>query len=744
MTRRDRQRRRRRGHPVRRVLLGTMLVLFSGMALAAVAAVGWVVSVADSAPNIGQLKPRDPGQISEVFAADGSLLGYLSSQVLRSYVPASQVPNPLRQATVAIEDRRFWQHGGVDYQGLVRAGVSDLFGGGDGLQGGSTLTMQLVNNIYLPYKIAEHHNFRYKIIQAKLANELADRHSKSWILNQYLNDVDYGNVGGQEAIGVGAASRVFFDRPVGQLNLAQIALLAGLPQAPSQYNPFNAPGLARARRSEVLAAMVTSHYITPAQAATANAAPLQVVPNNTYGSVRQPYVFDYVKRALIQRFGQEVVDRGGLRVYTTIDLNKQQQALIALRTHEGYPGSPAAALVSIDPTNGHILAMQNSLPYSVNQQFNYAADAQRQTGSSFKVFVLMTLIKDYDGNPYASYYDSHFLAPGWLPGYPTYSVHTAEMSYQGTISVADATTVSDNTVFAQLGVDLGMDKVDQTAHEMGITSPLFGYPSEAIGGLHIGVSPLQMADAYATLANGGLHYAPTIINKVMFPDGSVTNLGTPTPTRVFTPGQAYEGTKVLESVVTNGTGTAANYGCPAAGKTGTTSNFTDAWFVGYTPKYSTAVWVGYPHDTASMYNGFGGTLAAPIWHDYMVAASAGYCSDFTAPLVPWTGAAYIGGHSSIGYTVTPSTVPTTPSTTSTTTTTTTTTPATPTSPTSPGTTPPLTGGAGAGGSGGSGTGAGGNSGAGASGNNGNGFGNNNGNGGGGNSGAGVGRAGGTG
>jgi penicillin-binding protein 1A len=702
MTRRVRKRRRRsqRGHPVRRVTLTLVMVFGCGAVLAAIAAVGWVVSVADSAPNINQLKPRNPGQISEVYASNGSLLGYISSQVLRTYVPGGQIPRQMRQATVAIEDRRFWQHGGVDYLGLLRAGIRDLFGGGSGVQGGSTLTMQLVNNIYLPYRIAVHHNFRYKIVQAKLANELASRHSKDWILTQYLNDVDYGNVGGQEAIGVGAASRVFFNKPVSQLDLAQVALLAGLPQAPSDYNPFQAPALARTRRAEVLAAMVSSRYITRAQANLANAEPLQVVRNDTYQSVQQPYVFDYVKQQLIQRLGESVVDQGGLKVYTTIDLHKQQQALTALRTHEGYPGSPAAALVSIDPTDGHILAMQNSLPYSATQQFNYAAQAQRQTGSAFKVFVLMTLIKDYDGDPYQTYYNSHFLAPGWLPGYPSYSVHTAEMSYQGTISVADATTVSDNTVFAQLGVDLGMDKVDQTAHEMGITSPLFGYPSEAIGGLHIGVSPLQMADAYATLANGGLHYPPTIISKVVFPNGSVAKLGTSTPTRVFTPGQAYAGTKVLESVVTNGTGTAANYGCPAAGKTGTTSSFTDAWFVGYTPKYSSAVWVGYPHDTASMYNGFGGTLAAPIWHDYMFAASAGYCGDFLAPAVPWSGTSYAGAHSSAGgYTSTNpylTTTTTTPTSTSTTTTPTTTTPATTNTVPSPATTP-LTGGAGAGG-----------------------------------------------
>ena len=267
--------------------------------------------------------------------------------------------------------------------------------------------------------------------------------------------------------------------------------------------------------------------------------------------------------------------------------------------------------------------MANSSTYGTGPgetTFDYATNAERQTGSAFKTFALMTLIHDQDGDPNQTYYDSHFLAPGWLPGYPTFSVHTSEETYQGEISVAHATTVSDNTVFAQLGVDLGMQNVDATAHAMGITAPLFGYPSEAIGGLRIGVSPLQMADAYATLANGGSHIPPTIIAKVVLPTGKTINLGNPTPhPDLLSQGEAYAGTQVLSTVVTSGTGTAANYGCPAAGKTGTTSNYTDAWFVGYTPELSTAVWVGYPNATTSMTDvnslgpGFGGTLAAPIW-----------------------------------------------------------------------------------------------------------------------------------
>jgi penicillin-binding protein 1A len=623
------------------MLLLALLVSVCGAGLGVLAAIGWVVAVADSAPNIDQLTPRNPGQLSEVYAANGELLGYISSDILRTVVPRKSQPKLLRQATVAIEDRRFWQHGGVDYQGIIRAGLRDLFDGGNSVQGGSTLTMQLVNNVYLPETINDHHDIRYKIIQAKLANELEARESKASILTQYLNDVDYGTIGGQTAIGVGAASQLYFDKPVDRLDLAQIALLAGLPQAPSQYNPFNAPGLAEQRRSEVLAAMVQSHYISQDQANTADFAPLGLHANNTYQRVTEPYVFQYVKQQLIKQFGAKMVERGGMKVYTTIDLPDQALARQAILSHEGGPGQPAAALVSINPSNGNILAMAQSSTYS-ETNFDYATQSQRQTGSSFKPFVLMTLIHDANGDPNETYVDSHFLAPGWLPSYPTYSVHTAEMSYQGVINVTKAMTDSDNTVFAQLGVDLGMTKVDAMAHAMGITSPLFGYPAEAIGGLKIGVSPLQMSDAYATISNGGMHYAPTAIARVVLANGKSVDLGNPVGKSVFTPGEAYVADQVLKTVITAGTGTAADYGCPAAGKTGTTSNFTDAWFVGYTPELSTAVWVGYPNATTSMANGFGGTLAAPIWHDYMKAASAGYCGDFPVPAVQWHGKPYYG------------------------------------------------------------------------------------------------------
>ena len=263
--------------------------------------------------------------------------------------------------------------------------------------------------------------------------------------------------------------------------------------------------------------MVQSHYITQAQADAADAAPLEVHRNDHFTVRQQPYVFDYVKDQLIQRFGLKTVERGGLKVYTTIDLKRQAEARQAILNNEGQPGDPAAALVSIDPHNGHILAMATTSNYA-QTNFDYAWQAHRQTGSAFKVFALMTLIHDYHGDPNQTFYTSKELLPGWLTGYPDYHVQTSEKSYQGTISITKATTVSDNTVFAQLGQDLGMAKVSAIAHAMGITSPLTNFPSEVLGA--VAVSPLEMADAYATIASGGVHHDATAISKVVFPDGS--------------------------------------------------------------------------------------------------------------------------------------------------------------------------------------------------------------------------------
>jgi penicillin-binding protein 1A len=627
----------------------TGILTICAVAIAALLAVGWVVAVADSAPNLSQLPARYTNPPTEIFASDGSLLGYVHTRNIFDYVPPNRIPTRLKLATIAIEDRRFYQHGALDYQGILRAGVKDLLGQGNSLQGASTLTQQLVNQVYLPEKYHLHRDLKYKIIQAKLAEQLEAKHSKTWILNAYLNDVSYGTTNGEEAVGVGAAALMFFNRPVWKLNLAQMSLLAGLPQSPTVYNPTLDPKLAKERRNAVLQAMVQSHYITQGLANAVMKQPLQIHPNARFIQHSQPYIFDYIESQLDQKFGAKTVATGGLKVYTTIDLQRQQEAETAIHAYDGGPvldAQPAAALASVDPSNGHILAIASSATYD-QTKFDFPVQAERQTGSAFKVFALMTLIHDYDGDPSQTYYTSKFLPVGWNPLDPTWSVHTAEQSYEGSINVAHATTVSDNTVFAQLAEDLGYDKLDATAHAMGITSPLNAFPSEVIGGLKNCCTMLEMADAYATLANGGSHVPPTILSKVVFPSGKVVNLGDPPKTRVFTDGEAYEADTILKTVITSGTGTNANYGCPAAGKTGTAQNQDNAWFVGYTPKLSTAVWVGYPQGNIPMgSNGFGGTLAAPIWRSYMVKASDGYCGDFPPPATSWSGTAFSGPHSS--------------------------------------------------------------------------------------------------
>jgi penicillin-binding protein 1A len=645
----------------------TGVLVVCAVTVGALAIAGWVVNVAQSAPNLSSLHPHVPQSPSQVFAADGSSLGYIWAPSVHTPIAGDQIPSRVKEATIAIEDRRFYQHGALDYQGIVRAAIKDAVKGGNGLQGASTLTMQLVDNTYLPNRYKSHHDLKYKIVQAKLAEQLEGRHSKNWILNSYLNDVPYGTVGGQTAYGVGAASMMFFDKPVQKLTLAQAALLAGLPQAPSEYNPFLDRRAARRRRSEVLQSMVTAGDITQTQANNAARKPLEVKPDASLQQKRFPYVFDFIQQQLARDLCPKTpnkcprLQQGGLKVYTTIDLRKQALALQSIQDHEsllaaqGGPGPAGAALASVNASNGHILAIASSGSYS-QTKFDYATQAHRQPGSAFKTFALMTLIHDDHGDPNSTYYTSKPLVAGWLSSDPTWSVHTAEDSYQGTINITKATILSDNTVFVQLAADLGWDKLDQTAHSMGVTSQLDANPAEVIGGLRIGVTPLEMADAYATLANGGSHVPATIINKVVFPDGSSDDFGNPKPTTVFPYDEAYEGTSVLKQVVTSGTGTPANYGCPVAGKTGTANNLENAWFVGYSPRMSTAVWVGYPQGNLPMANGFGGALAAPIWHQYMQSASSGYCGNWTPPTTPFQGTAFFGPFADSGA---PSTVPNT-------------------------------------------------------------------------------------
>jgi penicillin-binding protein 1A len=647
MTHRQRQARRRRhkARPRNWFLLGLAILLSVGI-IGGLSVVGYILAIASSAPNIDELKPIDKGSTSKIYAADGHLLGYVQSDQIRTPVAWRDMPPILRNATVAIEDQRFYHHGGVDYESIVRAAIRDITSGKK-LQGGSTITQQLVRNLYIR---SPKRDLKRKIREAKMASELEQKHSKQWVLKQYLNDVPYGTVGGRSAIGVEAASQVYFNKHVQDLTLDEAALLAGLPQAPSDYSPFTNPGAALGRRNEVLQRMFKNKYISRQQMLSAEQKPLGLHPGDRYLKRHEPYFFDYVQDELIQRYGANVFRQGGLRVYTTIEPKLQDAARAAIAGQLNLPTDPSSAIVTIDPSNGHILTMASSGTYK-GRQFNLAAQGHRQPGSSFKTFVLTTAIKE-GVNPNSTYYVSKPLNLN-DPKYGPWQVKTFGNDYLGRVNLVQATLHSDNTVYAQLDLDVGPDKVAQTAKSMGITTHLNGYPAEGLGGLRLGVSPLEMADAYATLASGGIHHKPVAITKVVFPDGKVDNIGRNPGNRVLTDGQAYEVTKILHENVLGGTGTHANIGCPAAGKTGTTDNFNDAWFVGYTPKLATATWVGYPNALIQMTNVHGisvqgGSFPAQIWHDYMMVAHGSFCGDFPPPTTPVVWAPFYGHYATTG------------------------------------------------------------------------------------------------
>jgi penicillin-binding protein 1A len=629
MTQRNRRRQRRRGG-VRGKLLAAVLGAVVVVGIAFFAITSWVFGIADKAPPLSSCKPIGRSTNTTLYAADGSKLGVVRSEEARAPVPISRVPKDLQRATVAIEDQRFYEHGGVDPTGILRAAVKDLEAG-EPAEGGSTITQQLVRNLCIRHPAR---NIERKIIEAKLAIEYAEQHSKREILGQYLNTASYGTIEGSTAVGVEAASRIFFSEPVWKLTLEQEALLAGLPQAPSEYNPILHPGPARVRRNEVLAKMASLGYVSRARALAAKQRGLELHFSQGFFRHRQPYFFAYVEHRLIAKYGANAVRKGGLKVYTTIDPTLQQVGLDAMHSTLPFSTDPASALVSIDPRNGDIRAMVNSTGYA-QSQFNLAAQGHRQPGSTFKAFVLTTAIKQ-GIDPYSTYYVSKPLDLN-LPRWGHWEVHTADEGYQGRINLQQATVTSDNTVFAQLDLDVGPGNVAATAKSMGITSPLEGIPAEGIGGLHIGVSPLELSDAYATLAAGGVRHNPVAISRVVFPGGQVDRPEAADPRRVISRAVAYQVTRLLHDNITEGTGTAAYTGCPGqAGKTGTTDRETDAWFAGFQPNLTSVVWVGYPQSNAIEMTDvhgitvFGGTFPAEIWNSLYSEAGVP-CVEYTAP-----------------------------------------------------------------------------------------------------------------
>jgi penicillin-binding protein 1A len=629
MATRVRRRRRKPHHPIWHKVAIPLGVLAALVMIAGGIGAAWALSVYNSAPPLESLKPVQKGRSSAIYAADGSLIGFIRSENVRQPLPEKSLPQVLKDATVAIEDKNFYEHGALDYEGIVRAALKDIEAGAP-VQGASTITQQLVRNLYISNP---ENTIERKLKEAKLAVEFDDKHSKEWILKEYLNTAPYGTVEGQTAVGVEAAAQTYFSKPAKELNLTEAAMIAGLPQAPSEYNPFLDPKAALKRRNEVLAAMADEGYITQEEYREASTRGLGTDPGEKYQKIKDPFLFDLVQSELIERYGINTVRNGGLKAYTTIDPDLQQKAEEAVEgsCYVCYPeGGPAAGLASVDPETGAIVALAATEGYEDEAQFNYAWQAHRQPGSSYKTIVLAAAVKE-GVDPGSTYYSGSSPMTLEIPGGGTWTVNNSEGHGAGTMNLESATWDSVNVVYAQLDLDVGPEDVTKMARELGIKAPLQSVPAEGIGGLGIGVTPLEMANAYATIANGGVHHDATAVSRVVFPDDKVDNFEKDPGKRVLTEGQAYEVTRILEGVITQGTGAGyTSMGCSdAAGKTGTSEELSDAWFVGYTPLFSTAVWVGHP--TSREYTGYGGPTAGPIWSSFMSSAHEGECPEFEVP-----------------------------------------------------------------------------------------------------------------
>jgi len=586
-------------------------------------------AISAGAPKLEDQKTVVLAETSSIYAADGTLLAYLHGTENRTIIGGERIPQVVKDAIVAIEDERFYQHRGVDFQGILRALKSDLEAGRM-VEGASTITQQLVGNLYLDRR---NKSIDRKFQEAALAWQLETKMSKDEILDQYLNTVYFGS----NAYGVQTAARTYFDKDPKDLTVADAALLAGLPQAPTAYSPRQHPEAARGRRNIVLAKMYSNGFINYDQYSEAAVSSLGLAPSSPYTKVQEPYIVAYVRKQLIDMFGEDKVFKGGLTVETTIEPKYQLWASEAIADTLDERGDPSGALVAIETRTGHIKAMVGGTDYD-SSKFNLAAQGRRQPGSSFKTFVLAAAVEE-GIDPYSTYYESMPLSID-LPGSrKPWEVATYGHNYYGASSVVQATLRSDNTVYAQMALDVTPERIVDIAHRMGVTSHLDPNPAMALGGLKYGVSPLEMASAYGTLANEGRHVKPTAILRVKDSSGKVIWEAEPKETQAISAGVAYVVSRILEMNVQSGTGTRARLSVPVAGKTGTAQNYQDAWFCGFTRSLSTAVWVGHPEAQIEMRDVHGirvtgGSFPAEIWAKFMRKAIPGYkVEEFLRPAV---------------------------------------------------------------------------------------------------------------
>lgn len=595
-------------------------LLFSAFAMVALAT--------QDMPDITDPKFQTRAQTTKIYDRDGALITDFYVEQNRILVPLDKISKHLQNAVISIEDQRFYKHEGVDWKAIARALVADVQKGSV-VQGGSTLTQQLVKNTLLTNETS----MRRKIREAALAFQVEAKYSKEDILQSYLNTIYFG----QSAYGAETAAETYFGKSAADLTVAEGALLAAVIRLPNVYDPYKNPVDAKTRRDLVIGTMLKQDLITKEEAKEAQASPIALHPPKQQ-NYPYPYFVEYVKQLMLtdSTFGSTVSEResklfkGGLRIYTTIDPKMQGYAEDAVWSTLNRPEDPAGSLVSIEPSTGYIRAMVGGKDWQT-QKFNYAVQALRQPGSAFKPFVLAAALEN--GISISKNYNAAntvIALPGddWVVG---------GSGRGGTVNLRDATINSINPVFARLIMDVGPTKVVELVKKMGISSRVEAFPAIALGGLGEGVTPLEMATAYTTFANNGQHPAPIAITKVTDSSGKVLKENRVQMKPAMSPVTAYLVTDALKGVIQAGTGRAANIGRPAAGKTGTTEKNSDAWFVGFTPALSTAVWIGHPDGRRPMTSVHGvlvqgGNIPSQIWRSFMARALEGIpATDFARP-----------------------------------------------------------------------------------------------------------------
>lgn len=605
--------------PMRRFLWIVGILVFL---IIAGAGCGFIGATMSDLPEVANVKPAASSQIYDVH---GNLITTVHATENRLPVKLSQVPKDLQNAFIATEDNRFYSHHGVDPIGIMRAIWVNI--AHDGVaEGGSTITQQLARNAFL----TQDRTLKRKIMEAMLAIRIEQYYTKQEILEMYLNQIYFG----QGAYGVQAAAHVYFSKNVQDLDLAQSAMLAGLPQSPNYYSPLTNYKAGKARQAVVLGQMVKYDYIDQATADKAKDEDLGLREKSeaAHSDNNASYFIDYVISEIAEKYGDDAVYKDGLKIYTTIDMKAQDAAVQAMHnlpnfyTDDKGLTQPQGALIAINPHNGYIVAMVGGRG---DDSFNRAVLAERQPGSAFKPFVYLSAIQD-GMTPGTVMDDKKIEFNGWSP-------KNYEGTYSGQMTLHYALQHSVNTIAVQLADAVGMRKVLNLASSLGITTlddSKDNNLAAALGGLTNGVKPIDMAVAYGTLANGGVKVKPVAITKIVDRNGQVVEENSTEEQRVVDPKYAYVITNMLESVMSGGTGGGASIGRPAAGKTGTTDESKDAWFVGYTPDLVAAVWMGDDYGIETLDGITGGTVPAVIWRDFMSQALNAMeipASDFTVP-----------------------------------------------------------------------------------------------------------------